>query len=103
MYEITYLPIAKQDLIEIISYISEHLHANKAALDLLDAFDHTISLLQEFPYAHKVYRPVKPLEEEYRLLAVKNYAVFYIVREAGKQVEIQRVIYARMDLSRIIK
>jgi len=103
MYEITYLPIAKQDITDIILYISDRLNAPKAAMDLLDAFDHSISLLREFPYAHKLYRPVRTLEEEYRMIPVKNYAVFYVVREQDKVVEIHRVIYARMDLTKLIK
>jgi toxin ParE1/3/4 len=103
MYEIVYLPIAKQDIIDIILYISDQLNAPKAAMDLLDAFDHSISLLSEFPYAHKIYRPLRALEVEYRMLPVKNYAVFYTVREQEKVVEIHRVIYARMDLTTLIK
>ena len=98
MYDIRYLPIAKQDITEIVLYISDQLKAPQAAVDLLEAFDHSISLLQEFPYAHKIYRLVKPLEEEYRLLPVKNYAIFYLVREQEKIIEIQSVLYARMDL-----
>ena len=103
MYEIVYLPIAKQDIIDIILYISDQLNAPKAAMDLLDAFDHSISLLSEFPYAHKIYRPLRALEVEYRMLPVKNYAVFYTIREQKKVVEIHRVIYARMDLTKLIK
>ncbi len=103
MYEITYLPIAEQDIAEIIIYISNQLKAPKAAIELLDAFDHSILLLQEFPYTHKIYRLTKPLEEEYRLLPVKNYAVFYVVREQDKSVEVHRVVYAKMDLSQILK
>lgn len=103
MYEIVYLPIAKQDITDIILYISDQLNAPNAAMDLLDTFDHSISLLSEFPYAHKIYRPLRALEEEYRMLPVKNYAIFYTVREQEKVVEIQRVIYARMDLTKLIK
>ncbi len=103
MYEITYLPIAEQDIAEIIIYISNQLKAPKAAIELLDAFDHSIMLLQEFPYTHKIYRLTKPLEEEYRLLPIQNYAVFYVVRERDKIVEIHRVVYAKMDLSHILK
>jgi len=103
MYEIVYLPIAKQDITDIILYISDQLNTPKAAMDLLDAFDHSISMLSEFPYTHKIYRPLRALAEEYRMLPVKNYAVFYTVREQEKVVEIQRVIYARMDLTKLIK
>lgn len=103
MYEIVYLPIARQDIEEIILHITDRLKAPKAAMDLMDAFDHSISLLQEFPYAHRVYRPIKPLVEEYRLLPVKNYDVFYLVREPENLVEIHRVLYAKIDLIQRLK
>jgi len=103
MYNIEYLPIARQDIEAIVLYISGQLKAPQAALDLLDALEHAILLLSEFPYAHSVYRPKARLEEEYRLLPVKNYAVFYTVSEQKKLVEIRRVLYAKMDLDRVIK
>lgn len=101
MYEIRYLPLAREDLADIITYIADHLKAPKAAMDLLNAFDESISRLEQFPYLCKVYQPIKELENEYRLLPVKNYAVFYVVKE--KVVEIHRVVYAKMDLTKIIK
>lgn len=103
MYEIIYLPVAKQDILENMRYISDVLKSPKAANDLLDELDHSISLLEELPYAHKIYRPVKPLEDEYHMLQVKNYAVIYVVIEQQKRVEIRRIIYAKMDLNKIIK
>lgn len=103
MYEIGYLPIAKQDLTEIVQYISGQLKAPQAAMDLLDAFDHSISLLKEFPYSHNLFHTLSPLEEEYRMLPVKNYVIFYVIREQHRVVEIHRIIYARMDLSHLIK
>lgn len=103
MYEIIFFPIAKQDITDIILYISDQLNAPKAAMDLLEALEHSISLLRDFPYAHKIYRPIKPLGEDYRMLIVKNYAVFYVVREEEKIVEVHRVIYAKMDLTKLFK
>lgn len=103
MYEIIYLPIAKQDITDIVLYISDNLKAPQAAMDLLDAFDHSISLLVKFPYAHKLFHPLRPLEEEYRMLPVKDYAVFYVIREPQRVIEIHRIAYARMDLSNLIK
>ena len=101
MYEIRYLPLARKDLTDIASYIADHLKAPKAAMDLLDALDEFISRLEQFPYSCKVYQPIKALEAEYRLLPVKNYAVFYVVKE--QTVEIYRVVYAKMDLTKLIK
>lgn len=101
MHEIRYLPLARKDLAAITNYIADHLKAPKAAIDLLDSLDESISRLGQFPYSCKVYQPIKTLTDEYRLLPVKNYAVFYIVK--AQVVEIHRIIYSKMDLSNIIK
>ncbi|ATW26372.1 type II toxin-antitoxin system RelE/ParE family toxin [Candidatus Formimonas warabiya] len=101
MYEIRYLALARKDLADVTDYIADHLKAPKAAMDLLDALDESISRLGQFAYSCKVYQPIKALPDEYRLLPVKNYAVFYVVK--AQVVEIHRIIYSRMDSSKIIK
>ena len=101
MHKLKYLPLALNDLRDITDYIAETLKAPKAAMDLLAAMDESISRLEQFPYSCKVYQPIKNLENEYRLLPVKNYAVFYVVKE--QVVEIHRIVYAKMDLTMVIK
>jgi toxin ParE1/3/4 len=101
MYKLKYLPLALEDLRDIIDYITDTLKAPEAAMDLVNALDDSISMLQEYPYAYKVYQPIKDLGNEYRLLPVKNYVVFYVVKE--QVVEIHRVVYAKMDLTKVIK
>ncbi|MFZ3130214.1 MAG: type II toxin-antitoxin system RelE/ParE family toxin [Desulfosporosinus sp.] len=101
MHEIRYLPLARKDLTDITNYIADHLKAPKAAMDFLDSLDESISRLGQFPYSCKVYQPIKALTGEYRLSPVKNYAVFYVVET--QVVEIHRIVYAKMDLSNIIK
>ncbi|MBZ4647059.1 MAG: toxin ParE1/3/4 [Petroclostridium sp.] len=101
MYELRYLPSARKDIYEIVFYIAEHLKTPKAAMDLVDALDKSIKRLQQFLYSCKVYQTSMVLEEEYRLLPVKNYAVFYVVKE--QVVEIHRVVYAKMDITKVIK
>ncbi len=100
MYKLSYLPLANHDIADAVNYIADELFAPKAALDLLDALDKSISRLKDFPYSCRVYQPVKPLEQEYRILTVKNYAVFYTVDEQQKLVEITRVICAKRDLEK---
>ena len=99
MYRLSYLPVANRDITDIVNYIAETLAAPKAALDLLKALHESISRLKDFPYSC-VYQPVKPLEQEYRILTIKNYAVFYTVNEQDKLVEIYRVIYAKRNLDK---
>lgn len=101
MYRLKYLPLALNDLREITDYIANTLKAPKAAMNLLDTLDDSISRIEQFPYSCRLYQPIKGLEAEYRLLPVKNYAVFYVIKE--QVVEIHRIVYAKRDLTRFIK
>lgn len=101
MHRLKYLPLAKKDLINIISYIADTLQAPKAAMDLVDALDNGIFRLQQFPYSCTVYQPIEPLEAEYRILPIKNYLVFYVVTE--QEIEIHRIVYAKMDIKNILR
>lgn len=64
MYEIRYLPLARKDLADIISYIAEDLKAPKAAMDLLDSLDKSISGFGQFLYSYEVYQPIKALSDD---------------------------------------
>ena len=101
MYKLSYLPLANRDIADAVNYIADELLAPKAALDLLDALDKSISRLKDFPYSCRVYQPVKPLEQEYRIIPVKNYAVFYTVDEKKKLVERAEKELARKKRARM--
>jgi len=101
MYKIKYLPIAQKDLRDITVYILDNLKSPKAAMDFIDTLDKSILRLKQYPYSCKLYQPQELLETEYRFLPVKNYLVFFVVIE--NIVEIHRIIYAKMNLERIIK
>lgn len=102
MYQVEYLPSARQDMVEIIRYISHELcspaAADKLSLEFIEAADR----LQLFPYANTAYIPIKPLKHEYRKLPVKNYLMFYWVDEERKRVTIARVIYARRNYEKLL-
>ena len=101
-YKINYLPIARIDLIEIVDYISYNLKAPRAAINLIDEFNRAILRMKEFPYSCKIYNSKsKMLENEYRVLKVKNYMVFYVIK--GNEVEIHRIIYSKMDVDKMLK
>ena len=103
MYKITYLPIANQDLIDTMRYIAEELFDPGTALALVDEIERAISLLAEFPYAHPLHALPMKLPRETRFFPVRNYLIFYVVLEPQRLVEIQRVIYNRMDRTLIGK
>lgn len=99
-YEITYLPTARKDVFDLMLYIADQLHAPDSALRIVDAIDESVERLATFPYAYPTYRTIKPLATEYRMLPVENYNVFYTVLEDEKAVEIHRVLYAKMDVTK---
>jgi addiction module RelE/StbE family toxin len=101
MLEIKYLPSFQHDLNAIVEYITYTLQAPGAASNLLDDLEKSINDLKGFPFAHRLYRPVKPIPAGYRVLTVKNYLVFYIVIE--ETIEIHRIIYKKRNLSQLIK
>jgi toxin ParE1/3/4 len=80
-YEISYLPLAKKDLTDIVLYISDILKSPKAALDLLNSLEESILRLEQFPFSCKVYQPLFTLENEYRLLPVKNYQFSILIKK----------------------
>ncbi len=98
MYNLEFLPIAKNDMLEIVKYIADELKNTVAAQNLAEEFIISAERLCEFPYANNVYMPIKPLDFEYRRIIVKNYLMFYTVNEEAKTVTIMRVLYARRDM-----
>ena len=103
MYRIEYLPAARQDMIEIVRYISQELQnptaANQLAMELIEAGDG----IPRFPYANPSYMPIRPLKHEYRKLLVQNYAMFYWVDEAEQLITVARVVYAKRDYERLLE
>jgi len=97
MYQLKFLPTARQDMSDIVRYISHELHSPKAAEAFADEMIKAVEGLCEYPYINSVHQSIKPLKYEYRKLLVKNYIMFYWVDEKDKQVTIARVIYARRD------
>ena len=102
MYKLEYLPAARQDMIDIVRYISTELKnpgaASRLATELIEAGDR-ISL---FPYATPAYTPIRPLKHEYRKMRVKNYLMFYWVDEEKENVTVARVIYAGRDYGKML-
>ena len=100
MYKLEYLPVARQDLIDIIRYISQELKnpdaANNLAVKLVEATEKVTA----FPYANPSYQPLK---HEYRKILVQNYLILYWVDEEKKLVTVARVLYAKRNYRRLLE
>lgn len=103
LYNLEYLPVAHQDMVEIVRYISRELNnpaaADRLAVALIEAGDG----IPAFPYANPVYIPIRLLKHEYRKLLVQNYLMFYWVDEEKKLVTVARVIYAKRDYELLLE
>ena len=103
MYKLEYLPAARQDMVDIVQYISRELcnpvAANRLAIELIKAGDS----IPEFPYANPAYIPIRPLKHEYRKLSLQNYIMFYWVDESEQLVTVARVVYAKRDYHRLLE
>ncbi len=102
MYRLEYLPMAKQDMADIVRYISHDLSNPVAAGRLADEMVEAAEGLTDFPYSRPVYHPIRALQQEYRRLLVKNYFLFYFVDEEEKRITIARVLYARRDYEHLL-
>ncbi|WFR55946.1 type II toxin-antitoxin system RelE/ParE family toxin [Anaerocolumna sp. AGMB13025] len=102
MYKLEYLPVARQDMIDIVRYISRELSNPEAAEKLAGEMIEAADRLMDFPYKNRVYNPIRPLKQEYRRLLVQNYIIFYYVDELKKLITISRVIYARREYGKLL-
>jgi len=100
MYEVVYLPAARQQLMDAVVYIATELLAPDAEENLLNAVDEQVSKLSVHPYRHSVYPISYTMKHEIRFFPVKNYLVFYVVKEEQKAVEIWRILHQRQNADR---
>ena len=96
-YAVEYLPAAKRDLVEIVSYVSNDLGSPGSARTLAKKLVDGIESLSSLPYRRPVFVPMRPLAHEFRSLRIANYLVFYWVDEPTRTVTVARVLYARAD------
>lgn len=90
-YPINYLPVAEQDLSDIIEYIM--LDDPAAALNLLNQFDESISILSLFPNSGVIPNDSRLQSLHYRMLIVHSYLVFYVFN--NETIEIRRILHGK--------
>ena len=102
-YRVEYLPVAREDIVGIASYVAGELRNPSAARRLSHDLVSGAESLAEMPYRQPVYRAAGPLRHEYRCLRVGNYVVFYWVEEDPEPVvTVARVLYGRRDVGTLL-
>ncbi len=103
MYKIIVTEPAQKDLRDAVSYISNELKNKQAAFNLIDIIEKTINSLTLMPERYAFVDDEILAREGFRFITIKNYLLFYIVRNETETVVIQRFLYARRDWLNILK
>jgi plasmid stabilization system protein ParE len=103
MYNVLVTDSAKTDLRDAANYIATILFNLTAANDFLDDADILIDSLEAMPARFPLIDDVELSELGLRKALLKNYLVFFIIREEQKVVSVQRILYGRRDWEGILK
>jgi len=79
MYEIQYLPIALDDLKNIIRYIAHNLESPRVAERLRLKPEKEVQKIASNPFRCHLYISPQKLKHEYRVLHIDSYSLFYVV------------------------
>ena len=101
-YRIKFTPIASEDLEEIYRYISKELHAEGAAVNLLEKIEQSVMRLKDYPFSCNYVEDEFLKQKGYRKLIINNYIVFYLIDEEKEQVNIMRILYGRQKYQSLL-
>jgi toxin ParE1/3/4 len=88
-YRVEYLPVAEQDLLEIVDYIARD--RPQAARAFVDRLDRAVTRLETFPRSAKRPKDERLRRLGDRVLVVEEFLVFYAITD--RTVQIRRVIH----------
>ena len=91
---------AQNDLLEIKAYIEEDLLNPSSALATVSRITKSLRILQNHAQAGALLSSIADIESDYRFIVSGNYISFY--RAYGREVYIDRILYARRDYMRIL-
>lgn len=95
-YELRYLPLFYEDLLQAVTYIQEELKNPQAANDLLDEVEEAIKNRVNYAESFEPYPSTRTRENLYYPIYVKNYVIYYIVLD-HKIMEVRRFLYKGRD------
>jgi len=103
MHAIKITESAENDLLNAARYIAIELKNRMAANRLLDDIDGAINSLKEMPERHALVVDDVLAGLGIRFFPVRNYLIFYVIREETKTVVIERFLYGRRDWVTILR
>ena len=95
------LPSAIEDLQQIYNYIAYELQSVINAENQLNRIQEEISKLDFMPESFRLYEKEPWKSRGLRFFSVDNYIVFYVINNNAKEVNVLRILYERIDFSKI--
>lgn len=99
-YQLCYLPLFEQDLMDATGYISNVLKNPDAAMRLVDDVERAILERLENPLSFESYRSSKKRPHPYYRIYVRNYVIYYVV--IGDVMEVRRFMYGARDTDKYL-
>lgn len=100
-YTIKFIPLARQDLTDIVNYILNEFKNPIAAENTLNRIEKAIyERLEEGPESFAIWPSTKEREHPYRRINVGNYTVWYVVID--NIMEIRRIQPSRRNEERFL-
>lgn len=98
IYTVSYLPIAENDLAEILTFVKQRNAA--AAQKLYMAMKDRIAMLALHPELGVIPKDETIQKTGHRVLIVDKYLIFYVI--TGDRVEIRRILHGAQDLTDLL-
>lgn len=89
------MPIAQQDLLDIVDYISNVLQNPIAAENTLSKIENAILERLESLESFAIWHSTKQRDYPYRRINAGNYSVWYVVID--NVMEVRRILYSRRN------
>lgn len=103
MYNLEFLELAKSDIQNIAYYITNILKNPSAAYKVVKRIVEESKNIVIFPYGSSIYKNDNTLKNEYRIMKVKKYLIFYTIDESNKKIVVARVLYEKMNIPNLLK
>ena len=99
-YEIRYLPTFISQFNNILYYITYELKNKIAADNFYNEIVKQIEIRSNSPESYEVFRTLKDEKIKYYKINVKNYTIFYVVK--NNVMEIRRIYYSQRNFENLI-
>ena len=103
IYDVKITKQAKEQMVQIVDYISKELFAPDAAFNLLDKLENSIMTLSEFPERYQLIDEEPWRSEGVRKIVVNNFFVYYWINIPDKKVQVTAIIYSKRNQLKQLK